>query len=150
MMKSDSQLVKLGAKVLSADSQDAGNPASQAIDGDASTIWHTRWRPKEDLMPHQFVIDLGKEVALKGITYLPRQDMVNGRIAAYEIYVGNDEKNSGEAAAIGTWKNSAERQTVQFNRPVKGRYLNVVPMSEVQGKPYAAIAEVDVIMDKTY
>lgn len=145
--KTGSQMVKLGAKVLSADSQSSGNPASNAIDGDASTIWHTNWMPKEDPMPHQLLIDLGKEVALAGIAYLPRQDMPNGRIADYEVYVGNDEKNLGETVAKGTWKNRDELQVVRFKKPVKGRYLKVVAKSEVQGKPFAAIAEVDVILE---
>jgi hypothetical protein len=62
-------MLKLGAKVVSADSEDADYPASQAIDGDAVTIWHTKWSPNEDPMPHNLVIDLGREVELRGIVY---------------------------------------------------------------------------------
>lgn len=143
----DSQVIKLGAKVLSVDSQAPDYPASNAIDGDASTIWHTGWAPKEDPMPHHIMIDLGKEVALKGMTCLPRQDMTNGRIASYEVYAGNDAKNFGEAVAKGKWKNSEDQQTVMFKTPAKGRYLKLVARSEVQGKPFAAIAELDVILE---
>jgi hypothetical protein len=41
-------------------------------------------------MPHQFTLDLGREVTLQGITYLPRQEMANGRKSDCEIYCGKD------------------------------------------------------------
>ena len=81
-------MLKLGAKVLQADSEDRehGNLAAHAIDGDPDTFWHTRWGEKNDPLPHYLVIDLGRPVRLRGITYLPRQDMLNGRIRQAEIY----------------------------------------------------------------
>ena len=143
-----SQVLKLGAKVVSVDSQDPAHQSSNAIDGDASTIWHTSWAPKEDPMPHQIVIDLGREVGLKGFTYLPRQDTVNGRIAEYEMFVGNDDKNFGEPVAKGKWKSSDDLQTVMFGYPVNARYLKFVARAGVQGKPFAAVAELDVVLDE--
>ncbi len=145
-----SKLAKLGARVLEADSEDKEHDhvAANAIDGDPDTIWHTRWQPRTDPMPHQLVIDLGREVALKGITYLPRQDMSNGRIAEAEIFCGNDPKSWGEPAARAKWRNTAELQTVWFPQPVKARYLKFAAKSEVQRNPFAAIAELDVVLDE--
>jgi len=37
---------------------------------------------------------------------------------------------------------------VNFQQPVKMRYLKVVARSEVNGQPFAAIAELDVLMDE--
>jgi hypothetical protein len=69
-----SKLVALGAKVIEADSEDRanGNVAAHAIDGDPDTLWHTRWQPGNDPMPHHLTVDLGREVTLRGVTYLPR------------------------------------------------------------------------------
>jgi hypothetical protein len=142
---SESQLQKLGAKVVSTDSQHRDYPASNVIDGDAATIWHTQWEPKEEPMPHSIVIDLGREIEVKGFTYLPRQDMTNGRIAEYEVYVGNDQKNFGEPSVKGKWKNGDELQKIMFKNPAKGRYLKLVAKSEVQGKPFASVAELDIV-----
>ena len=52
-------------------------------------------------MPHHLTVDLGREVTLKGITYLPRQDMANGRIAECEIYCSTDPSLLGRARGQG-------------------------------------------------
>ncbi len=144
----ESQLGKLGATVLRVDSEDSahGNVAANALDGDSNTFWHTAWDHTATPMPHTFAIDLGREVALKGLTYLPRQDMDNGRVAEAEIQCGNDPKVWGAPVATVTWPNSAARQTVAFPQMVKARYINVVVRSATQGKPFAAVAEFDVIL----
>jgi hypothetical protein len=148
--KSASNLVRLGAKVLSVDSEDAesGNVAANAIDADQQTIWHTRWQPGTDPMPHSLTIDLGREVLLRGITYVPRQDMANGRIAEAEISAGNDPRSLGAVLASVQWPNSASTQKVTFDKPVAARFLKITAKSEVNGNPFAAIAELDVITDQ--
>jgi hypothetical protein len=145
-----SRLVQLGAKILSVDSEDRANDnvAANAIDGDPATIWHTRWQPRNDPMPHQLTIDLGLELTLKGVTYLPRQEMVNGRIAEADLYAGNDPKAWGAPVASAKWRNTEQLQTVLFKQPVKARYLKVVARSEVNGNPFAAIAELDVLTEE--
>jgi len=142
-----SRLVRLGAKVIKADSEDRenGNVAANAIDGDADTFWHTRWQPANDPMPHDLVIDLGREIALKGLTYLPRQDQANGRIASAEIFLGSSPAAWGERAAAVNWTDTTELQRVRFDRTVRGRYLRLVVRSEVHGNPFAAVAELDVL-----
>ena len=128
-----------------ADSEAPDYDAAKAVDGNPETIWHTAWEPAPKPMPHELVIDLGKEAALAGITYLPRQDMANGRIADFEVYVGNDLKAFGAAVAKGKWPNTDKLQKVVFEKPAKGRYVKLVALSEVKGNPFAAAAEVDVI-----
>jgi beta-galactosidase len=145
-----SKLVRLGARVLEADSEDTahGNVAAHAIDGDPDTFWHTRWTPRNDPMPHHLVIDLGREVTVKGITCLPRQDMANGRIAEAEVFVGNDPKSWGTPMAQARWRNSGELQTIAFPQPVSARYLKLVAKSEVNRNAFAAVAELDVLLEE--
>jgi len=45
------------------------------------------------------------------------------------------------------WPNTDQLQTVRFGPPVKARYLKVVVRSEVNRKPYASIAELDILTD---
>jgi hypothetical protein len=144
-----SKLAKLGARVIEADSEDEanGNIAAHAIDGDPDTIWHTRWQPSADPMPHHVTVDLGRTVTLKGITYLPRQDMANGRIAECEIYCSADANSWPAPVAKVKWPNTEMLQTVTFQQPVKARYLKLVAKSEVNGQPFASIAELDVLTD---
>jgi hypothetical protein len=147
---STSALVRLGARVLEADSEDTanGNVAANAIDGDPDSFWHTRWTPANDPMPHHLTIDLGREVLLKGITYLPRQDMANGRIAECEVFCSNDPKSWPAPAATARWPNTGALQIVTFAQPVKARYLKLEAKSEVNGNPFASIAEVDIVTEE--
>jgi hypothetical protein len=138
-------LFRLGAKVISADSEDPPNSAAAAIDDDPDTFWHTAWNPTEKPFPHEIVIDLGRELRLAGVSYLPRQDMSNGRIADYEIYAGDNATSWGAPVAHGRWENSAKKQEARFAAPVKCRFLKLVAKSEVNGHAWAAVAELDVI-----
>jgi beta-galactosidase len=145
-----SRLTSLGARVIDVDSEDVddGNVAAHAIDGDEDSFWHTRWQQVTDPMPHHLTLDLGRAMMLKGITYLPRQKGSNGRIADCEIYCSNDPASWSEPAAKVKWPNTTLLQTVRFNQPVKARYVKLVARSEVNGGPYAAIAELDVLTDE--
>ena len=140
-----STLIKLGAKVIGCDSQVAANPAANAIDGKADTIWHTPWGDQAKPMPHHLVIDLGSEVALSGLNYLARQDSGEGRCLDCDVYVSNDSNVWGKAVASVQWQNSDQWQALQFKQVVKARYLKVVVKSAVGNVAYTHIAELDVI-----
>jgi hypothetical protein len=142
-------LARLGARVIEADSEDRAhhNVAASAIDGDPDTFWHTRWSPKNDPMPHHLTIDIGRTVAIQGVSYLARQDMANGRVAEAEVYCSNDRKLWGPPAATVKFRDRGDLQTVRFAAPVQARYLKFVVRSEIRGRPYAAVAELDILTD---
>jgi hypothetical protein len=146
-MFAPSGLARRGATVIRVNSEDSrnGNVAVNAIDGDPSTFWHTQWQPQTDPMPHEMVIRFGRELTLKGIAYLPRQDQTNGRIADVEVYCSSEVDNWGPPLAIATWPNTDSLQQVKFPSLVKARYLKLVVKSEVNGNAFAAVAELDVI-----
>jgi hypothetical protein len=142
-----SNMVKLNARVSSVDSEDRqnGNVASNAIDGDPDTFWHTRWQPANDPMPHKLAIDLGRPVPLRGITYLPRQDQSNGRIADCEVRVSAESQFDGPPAASAKWADTDQLQTLLFPEPVQARHLQFLIKSEVNSHPFASLAELDVL-----
>ena len=131
-------LQKLGAKIH-ADSTAPGHEAALAIDGDPDTIWHSQWEPSPAPMPHELTIDFPQDATLAGMTYLPRQDMPNGRVAACEVFA------NGRKIAAATWPNNNKLQTLRFNQPLTTRSLRLVIKSEVKGNAFAAIAELDVL-----
>ncbi len=141
-------LKKLGAKVIRVDSESPDHKGGNALDGDPDTIWHTSWGDGETSFPHEMQIDLQKASKLNGLTYLPRQDMANGRIAAYEIYVSDDGKQWGEPVAQGNFPNTGDLQTVLFKQPRAARFIRFVALKEVNGNKFASIAELDVIVEK--
>jgi len=83
----------IGWKVVSVDSEElAGenNSGANAIDGNASTIWHTRWNA-DQRQPHTITVDMSKTNRIAGFTYLPRQDgLLNGVVEKYRFETSTD------------------------------------------------------------
>jgi beta-galactosidase len=144
-----STLANFGAKVVRADSEDRPvNTADKAIDGDPETIWHTAWGAVEPPFPHELVIDMTREVDLAGFRCLPRQDMQNGWFTAYEFFVGADGTSWGPPVSAGTFPAEGGEKVVRFEKPVRGRFLRLVAKNGLGGRPFAAVAELDVILEK--
>jgi len=65
--------------------------ASNAIDGDPSTFWHTEWNGHSTPGPHQIVIDMGQAVEISGMIFTQRADQhpdgtANGRIKDFRLF----------------------------------------------------------------
>jgi hypothetical protein len=122
--------------------------AANAIDGDPASMWHTVWSPTPAPYPHTLTIDLGASQPVTGFTYLPRQDgdQQKGHIAQYEFLVSPDGTTWGSPVAIGTLASpTATLQTV-ICLPKAGRYVQLRALTEQTGAPFAAAAEVGVLV----
>ncbi|MPQ43868.1 discoidin domain-containing protein [Clostridium tarantellae] len=120
--------------------------AQNAIDGDSSTIWHTKYGGGVDPYPHYITIDLGEEKNLEGFSYLPRQVGNNGDIKDYEFYVSNDSENFGEPVSRGTFSYDGKKEIrVNFDEPTTGRYIKLVGVNSVNGANFASCAEFDIV-----
>jgi hypothetical protein len=134
------------AQIIHVDSEALGYAARQAIDGNPETIWHTAWEPTKPDYPHEIQLDLNRPLAVRGFRYLPRQDMRNGWIAKYALYLSDDPADWGEPAAEGTFKIDATEKRVLLDGPREARYLRFVAVEGIEDQPFAAIAELDVIV----
>src|SRR5215510_10454022 len=134
-------------RVVSVDSQDVigGNyAATNAIDGNPATFWHTEWFQQAPPLPHTLVLDLGGQYQVDGFRYLPRQDGgINGTIAGYQFYVSSDGTTWGSAVAAGTLAADTSEKTVRFTAKA-GRYVRLVAVSEINGQPWTSVAELNV------
>lgn len=71
--------------------------ASAIIDGNNGTIWHSNWGgsngsgDKTSKLPQFFQVDLGSVQEFNKIGYMPRQDMGNGYVKGYKVYVSDTE-----------------------------------------------------------
>jgi fibronectin type 3 domain-containing protein len=134
-------------RVVSVDSQDVigGNyAATNAIDGNAATFWHTEWFQQTAPLPHTLVLDLGGQYQVDGFRYLPRQDgSSNGTMAGYQFYVSTDGTTWGTAVAAGTLAADTTEKTVRFTAKT-GRYVRLVALSEINGNPWTSAAELNV------
>ncbi|MEU6879097.1 TIM-barrel domain-containing protein [Streptomyces sp. NPDC046712] len=126
-----------------ADSQEAAEPASNAIDGNPATLWHTAWSSGSPAaLPHEIRIDLGGRYTVDGLTHLPRQDGgVNGRIGRYEVYVSETTADWGSPVATGTLSDIVGSTSVQLT-PKTGRYLRLKALSEAGDRgPWTSVGE---------
>jgi copper chaperone CopZ len=121
--------------------------AVNVIDGDPLTKWSSKYSGTERAEPpHELVIDLGRRRKVVGFTYLPRQIGYVGHFARTEFRVSDASDAFGEPVAAETTFTAAKSpQSVLCKTPVQGRYVLVRILSELNGKPIAAAAEIAVL-----
>jgi hypothetical protein len=133
------------AKVINVDSEAVGYEGSNVIDGNPDTIWHTEWEGNPPQYPHQVTIELEEQIDIKGLTYLPRQDMSNGWIAEYKVYLSEDGKSWGETIASGNFQKGRDKKKIAFSETHNARFIRFVAVSGFDGQIFASVAEFNVI-----
>lgn len=131
--------------VATASSAHSSTPASHAVDGNIETLWHTDWT-KGNALPASLTLDMLKPKPVSGLRCTPRQDMPNGRVAAYEVAVSNDGSKWLPIDASGTLPDTKEVQEIRFKKPIKARYLRLSITRDHQRKGMASMAEIEPIM----
>lgn len=145
-------LAKAKWKIVDCDSQDdVEGDAQRAIDDDANTFWHSRYRDGVDPMPHHLTVDLGETVAIRGFTYMPRQDQWNGGIimlAKFEVSQdGKDWAVVADGVQFANIVNSRQQQVVDLPRSVTARYLRMTALRTVNDNNLASAADISVLVD---
>lgn len=139
-------VAKIGWKILSASRQAPNAPASNAIDANPKTIWHTYVsRQDEGGLPQEFAVDMGQRKILKGFTYTPRQDRtLHGMVDQYEFYVSTDARTWNKVAEgeFGNLRANPVQQSVSF-APTPARYFKFVATGAIE-LHHAVVAEVGV------
>jgi hypothetical protein len=133
------------ARVVMVDSQQPGYEGQKVIDDNPNTIWHTSWQPTPKAYPHEIRIELPEPVTIKGLKYTPRQDMSNGWISKYQVFVSTDGKNWGKPCAAGTFQKGRSDKNIPFDKACTGRFVRFVALSGFEGQDFAAIAELNII-----
>ena len=143
-------MMPTGWKVVSVDSEETGgadNYAARAIDGDSSTIWHTRWNA-DQRQPHTITVDMGKTNRIAGFTYQPRQDgLLNGVVEKYRFETSADGVNWTTNIADGSFaniQNNPSLQEVNF-APVSARYFRFTSLQAIWNSGWTSAAEISVL-----
>ena len=81
--------------------------AAQAIDGNSSTYWHSRWKTSKAAFPHYLILDAGKDTTITGLTlYQSRESKY--RAKNFRISTSEDGK---------TWKSRKNGLLPDSNNP---------------------------------
>ena len=114
-----------------------------AIDGNPRTLWHSQFSGELAEHPHELVIDLGETYDIHGVRYLVRQDTGwNGAFAKTEFTISDSPETFGKPIASASFGKLRVSQAADWKQPVRGRYVRVRILSEVNDKPWASAAEI--------
>lgn len=144
---SDRAMVPLGSMTATADSAESSagpgeGPASNVLDGDPSTIWHTAWSGVPGY-PHWLQLAMDGTYTVDGFGYQERQSGgQNGKIKDYQVFVSQDGASWTKVAG-GAFTDTLGMQTVSF-APVATKFVKFEADSSINGLPYAAAAEMRV------
>lgn len=125
--------------IASASSYEPSNSPQNAIDGNATTMWHTPWNGSAKL-PQSLTLDLGGTNSISSIKISPRTSGSNGIITKYEIYA---IKNDSEVKiASGKWEENNAPKSIILDEVVSADKIKIVALEGVGN--YASIGEVNV------
>lgn len=142
---------KSGWKIVGFSSASASPawPATNAIDGDIDTPWHTEHRPQDAPFPHYFIVDMGKSVEISSFEVYRRMDDSAGAQPSHQIFYAeslNDYTDNNDPG----WKNYGTYsldnivsipQFSRFSQVIKARYF-MYYVSSNSRSPYAYIGEI--------
>lgn len=146
VMPTEGMLSNKGWKIVRVSSENTANKkfATNAIDGDPETLWHTKFTGGIVQPPHELVIDLGAEHRVRGFVYLGRQDAGwNGAVKDVEIGVSNRADAFGAPAVKAMLAKTKEPQTLACPE-TSGRFVLFRALSEQNGGSFATVAELGV------
>jgi YVTN family beta-propeller protein len=107
----------------SAETAGENGAATNAIDGNPSTWWHTQWQGAQPAHPHRFTVDLGSPQRLGGLRYLPRPGGGNGTVALWRLLTSADGVSWNQVLASGDLRDlggEGEEKTVYFGNLARG------------------------------
>lgn len=122
----DLSLVDRTTLKAEANSEQGGEEAAKAIDGDVNTKWHSKWGNENAKLPYTFDLKAknGEPMAVNGLVYTPRPDDGNGVVTGYKVEVSQDG-TSFEKVAEGKLADNAEVKTISFDR-VEAKIVRLV------------------------
>ena len=129
----------------SSNSERGGYPASNLLDGNIGTIWHTDWDNVPAELPY-IELDLNGAKTFNRLSYMPRQGENGGNITGYEVLV--KEHASDEEflrVAEGTWSSNSSEKQIDLENSVTAEVIRLVATDSVfdsSGRRIASGAEI--------
>ncbi|MBP1962247.1 discoidin domain-containing protein [Paenibacillus aceris] len=131
---------QMTATATSEELANEANGASNVLDGDPDTIWHTKW-DKSDSLPQSITLNLGGTYDVNKIKVLPRQGGgINGIITAYNVYASTDGVQYTKVSS-GTWAMGSEEKTAEFPA-TRASFIKLEATAGYNG--WASAAEINV------
>lgn len=111
------------ASASSQETSSENTPASNAIDGNPATMFHTAW--SSTTLPHWLQITFDTPQTFDEILYTPRSGGGNGTMTAYEVQV-SDDGSTFTTIKSGTCANNAQTKSIELDSAVTTKYVRLV------------------------
>lgn len=124
----------------------ANGRAGNVLDGSATTFWHSRYSPAPAApLPHAITIDTKATRGISGLRYLPRPDVLSGRVGGFEIRVSTNGISWSAPVAHGTWPDTNTEKDVTF-AAVNTRFVRLTATTEAGNRsPWSSAAEINLV-----
>ena len=132
-------------EVIDADSEEDTGAASNMLDDNRATVWHTEWKRSLPDHPHYFVVDMGAETTVDGLAFQNR-DNLNGVIKDCEIFTSTDNINWTSEGQYHLKRQSSWQYTA-FSTRKNIRYVKVVTQNSHGDFNYTHLAEFGAYLD---
>lgn len=136
-------LARTGWSTVGVSSEQSGYPATNTLDGNKNSYWHTSWSSP---MPHPHFITVktgASAVTAAGLSIDTRHDNLGnaGKIKDFKFEVSNDgttwtQVYTGIMALNG-------RQYFKFDSPKTFQYFKITSLNDFDGNTFATLAEVN-------
>ncbi|MEY8426203.1 discoidin domain-containing protein [Lachnospiraceae bacterium 46-15] len=126
-----------------AGSAQSGAGAELVLDGDTTTLWHSKYPDDNGVREKHYVtIDLGGSYLVSGLKYTPRSDAGNGNVKKYQIEVS---KNGTDfvPVTVGTCAKSADVKTIKLDGAALATHVRFRILDS--GDNFGSAAEIRII-----
>ena len=110
--------------------------ANNLLDGNLSSIWHTRYSPSFGEPPHWVLVDMKKDHSIRSFAWVQRQVGNNGYLEKVKVYISSSDKDIVDEKNLvysGTLKGDKLTNWVNLEEAVTGRYIHIQAESTVGG-----------------
>ena len=129
-------------------------PASNMIDGDDNTIWHSRYDNqglKGDMaFPHNVIITFDGNETFQAFSYTGRANGTNGHIKNYELYANTGSSTLDFNSANSSWTlvkkgtfdyKDGLTNIINLDSAITAKQVKLVAIDEIEGRSFASGAE---------
>lgn len=126
-------------KISEYSSQEDDGLASNVLDNNPATFWHSEWKQNVASYPHTLGIDMGEEKIVKGFSFLQRDGM--RKVKDIEVLVSTDKIN-WESKGDFELKRINTIHHVNLESEASFRYFKIKAKTAFDGDKFAALAEI--------
>jgi uncharacterized protein YjdB len=117
--------------------------ASNIIDDDVTTFWHSQVVGAQPPMPHWITVDMQSEKTFDGFYFVQTQEMSESGLAKSFRFEISSDNNSWTNVLEGEFSTSRARQEFAFARQVTARYFKITILSGYLNAFWSQFAEID-------